>query len=421
MMLILAVALSFGTTLIDEGLDAERAHEIPYIFRGGTDGAREVLSVIASTVITVAGVVFSVTITALALAASQYGPLVLRNFMSDRGNQLVLGTFLSTFLYSLLVLRKIRGIEEMEFVPHISVTVALVLALASIGVLIFFIHHVSSSIQASTLVSRVAQELRQSIDYLFPDEAGDEPTGPGVDFELPRESQAHKVRAPHGGYLESLKGERLVEAARKHKALVYVPIRPGEFVGDEQPIALIWGPGPLTEAKLLDVTGCFSIKRQRSTWQDVAFGFDQLEEMAVRALSTGINDPHTARLCIDRIGEGLVRLAGRSQPDPRRLDEEGALRVVARTYGFAECLARSLGRIRHHASDSPSVLEHLTLALTTIALATTSTDQREAVRREATALSQTIESFQGAEEDKEELRNGLKGLQMALELRANLP
>ncbi len=146
--------------------------KLGWIYTRGPDGARAVLSTIAGSMITVAGVVFSVTIVALSLASNQFGPRLLRNFMRDRGNQIVLGTFVATYLYCLLVMRTVQGMDGSQFVPHLSVTVAILMAVASLGVLIYFIHHVAVSIQAPELIANVAHELHEAIDRLFPEELG---------------------------------------------------------------------------------------------------------------------------------------------------------------------------------------------------------------------------------------------------------
>ncbi len=144
-MVVLAIILA-STTLYIDRLDIDfGVPEFSWIYSGSPDGARSILSTIASSMISVAGLTFSITIVALSLASSQLGPRLLNNFMRDKGNQIVLGTFISVFTYCLLILRSIRSLDEISFVPHISLTLAIVLALISLGVLIYFFHHVDDS------------------------------------------------------------------------------------------------------------------------------------------------------------------------------------------------------------------------------------------------------------------------------------
>jgi uncharacterized membrane protein len=148
----IAIALSFALVNLDASIGTETVRNIGWLYTFGPEGARAILSAIASSMITVAGLTFSITMLTLQLASSQFGPRLLRNFMRDRGNQVVLGTYLATFIYCLLVLRTVRGTEDAPFVPHLAVAGGVLLALASIAVLIYFIHHVANAIRIETFL-----------------------------------------------------------------------------------------------------------------------------------------------------------------------------------------------------------------------------------------------------------------------------
>jgi uncharacterized membrane protein len=171
LMLLASIGLAFLMLVIDDHVDSERLRETAWFHRHETSGARELLSTIAGSMITVAGVTFSITIVALTLASSQYGPRLMRSFMRDPGNQIVLGTFIATFMYCLLVLRTIRDAEDDRFIPYLAITVAILLAVLSLGVLIYFIHHTAASIQVANLVARVGESLEKGIDKLYPQKA----------------------------------------------------------------------------------------------------------------------------------------------------------------------------------------------------------------------------------------------------------
>jgi uncharacterized membrane protein len=185
--------------------------------------------------ITVAGVTFSITIVAVTLASQQFGPRLLRNFLRDFGNQVVLGTFVSTFLYCLLVLRTVRGSDDEEFVPHLAVTVGVILAMLSLGVLIFFIHHVAMSIQASRIIANVADDLEAAIDRLFPETLGEDAAESADRLRASGDDSsnadgARAVKARTAGYVQAIDADALMSIAREHDLLVRVHARPGSFV-----------------------------------------------------------------------------------------------------------------------------------------------------------------------------------------------
>lgn len=304
LMALAAFLLSIATVSFDRtSASVKFANSLGFVWSGGAEGARSLLSTIASSMITVAGVVFSITIVALTLASSQFGPRLLRNFVSDNGNQFTLGTFISTFLYCILILRTIRGQDEGGFVPLISVTCGLALALASLGVLIYFIHHVSGSIQAEKLIARVGGELDAAIREHF----REGPAPPGLqnaEREFSKSLEAllpTSILATQSGYLQRIDRDGLLSYAVRADAKIVLKQSPGDFVMENEVLAIVWAgvgastateePGTLNEF--------FVLGPQRAESQDVGFGVRQLSEIAARALSPGINDPYTAMACLD--------------------------------------------------------------------------------------------------------------------------
>ena len=349
-----AVALSFFTVHIDSVVSAKWIRATGWIWAGGPEGARNVLATIAGSTITVAGVVFSITIVALTLASSQYGPRLLRNFMADRPTQFVLGVFVSTFLYCLLVLRTIRGTDvAVEIVPFLSVTCGVVFAVISVGFLIFFIHHVSTLILAENLIARVASELRESAERLFPDSLENEEDEIASEKELPEEkavmeTEAHAINAPSSGFVEALDVEHLFKTASEERLLVRLQRRPGDFVAKGSLLAEVWPKQKAGKQISAAVSDAFYLGRRRTPTQDVEYSIDQLVEVAVRALSPGINDPFTAITCIEWIGDALIHVSGRKMPCRYRRDEEGELRLVTDTTNFSGIAAACLDQIRQY-------------------------------------------------------------------------
>jgi uncharacterized membrane protein len=249
-MAVLAAALSLLSVRLDQALE-DRMSGLAWLYAGGPEGARILLSTVAGSMITVAGVTFSKTIVALSLASTQLGPRLLDNFLRDRGNQVVLGTFISTILYCLLVLLSNRGTDSRIFVPEISVTLGIALALMSIGVLIYFFHHVSSSMNAEEIVAAVGMELDRAVDKLLPGRTavGMFESEPRDEKDIPPEfdGKALGVGDTRSGYLQSIDFESLLALAREHELLMRINYRPGDFIPPEKDIVDLWPPKRLDD------------------------------------------------------------------------------------------------------------------------------------------------------------------------------
>jgi uncharacterized membrane protein len=399
-----AVLLSLGMIQLDHAVTPRLLDRLSWVYTGGPEGARAVLSTIAASMITVAGVTFSITIVALTLASQQFGPRLLRNFLRDFGNQVVLGTFVSTFLYCLLVLRTVRGSDDEEFVPHLAVTVGVTLAMVSLGVLIFFIHHVATSIQASRVIANVAEDLEGAIDRLFPESIGEDgasATGSASSADEHRAGAGRPVRARTTGYVQAIDADGLMSLAREHDVVVQVHARPGAFVRKSS-VLLTVAPAP-GQAHPGDkpFSDAWIIGSDRTGTQDVTFFMDQLVELAVRALSPGINDPGTARLCIDRLEQALCHLAGRHIPSAGRFDEDGHLRVLASPLTFPDVVGRAFDEIARYGRSSVSVTCRLLEAVGTIGSCVTREADRSALVRQAAVVAASVRDVPLSDHDRE--------------------
>lgn len=394
-----AVLLAFSLVTLDGALGKEALSGWAWFYTGGPDGARSLLSAVAGSVIGVAGTTFSITIAALALASSQFGPRLLRNFVRDRGNQVVLGTFIATFTYCLVVLRTIRGLDDVEFVPHIAVTVGVLLALASIGVLIYFIHHIAVTIQVDHIVESIGSELGAAIDRLYPEEVGY-----GAD-EFASQAAAHDGEAPDwllqdargvvarsGGYIQFIDTQKILALALKRDVIVQLPYRPGHYVVEGDDLAQVYPAARVDDDLVRALNDAVALGYQRTQQQDIEYAIDQLVEVAVRALSPGINDPFTALTCINQLGEALCRLAERELPGSRRYDQHGHLRVLTNPPTFPSLVNGALDQIRQYGSSSAAVLIRL-LEMLTIVMRHTRTDaQRAALLRQAQMIRRASET-----------------------------
>lgn len=368
----LAAALALSAVAIDEAAGDDWLQRLGWSYSGGAEGASLLLGTVAGSMIAIAGTVFSMTLVAMSLASSQLGPRLLRNFMRDTANQVVLGTFVATFVYCLLVLRTIRRADEVAFVPHLSVSIGVLLAMVSIGVLIYFIHHVSVSIQADVVVARIGSELEDGIGRLFPGQLGQpelESSNASRGAELPAafEREARSVGALEDGYLQLIDSDALIALASRQDLLLRLACRPGHYLVQGQTLVMVWPAESVTEVLVEELNDAFVLGNQRTATQDVEFSFLQLVEIAVRALSPGINDPFTAIACVDRIGSGLCRLAAREFPSPDRIDAQGRLRLVARGPTFAGIVDTAFNQIRQCARSNPAVAIRLLEAIGQIA------------------------------------------------------
>jgi uncharacterized membrane protein len=420
MMTLLALCLALGSIV----LDAATTERTGWSYGGGPDGARAVLSAIAASMITVAGVAFSVTIVALTLASQQFGPRLLRNFMRDKGNQIVLGTFIATFTYCLIVLRTIRS-GSSEFVPHISVTIGIFLALASLGVLIYFIHHAAVSIQAPEVIAMVARDIADGIERLFPEHLGDalKEGYAGLSEEIVKdfEIRGDVITAGEGGYLQSINGAMVMKVAEKSDLVLFLKCRPGDFVVPGGELAKSQPCGRVNDSMTNEIRGAFIFGTQRTHLQDLEFSIEQLVEVAVRALSPGVNDPFTAINCIDRIAAALCVLAQRSFPSPLRHDEEGKLRVIAKPVTFAGIVNTAFDPVRQYGRSSVAVTIRLLEAIATVARCLCRAEDRKALLNQALMIERGSHQALPEERDRaaldERFKKALEALQCGLNLR----
>jgi uncharacterized membrane protein len=355
---VLAIGLAAGLLTLDQRLGQQPLGG--WLYSGGAEGARSLLSALVGSIMTVIGLAFSIMIVTLQLASAQLGPRLLRSFVRDPGNQVVLGTFVATFVYALVVLRTVRGQDGRAeaFVPHTAVTGAVVLALLSAALLIYFIHHASRSIQADHVIATVARELDVSIDRLFPERLG-QPQACQDPRRAPPPAEGSPVRAPRSGYVVSVDGEALLGVAQAAGAVLWLIHRPGDFVIAGEALARITPPDRGDDTVSEAITRAFVIGAERTLVQDALFGVEQLVEIAIRALASDHIDPHTARRCIDRLGAAVARVAGRRLPGPYRQDSTGVVRVVAPTLTADDFVRTAFAAIRIHGEGSLDTGVHL--------------------------------------------------------------
>ena len=391
LMLVLALGLSFVTIGIDQRRETNIIEQLGWAYSLGPSGSRAILSAIAGSMMSVATTAFSITIVALQLASSQFGPRLLRNFMRDTGNQIVLGTFIATFVYCLMVLRTINGVEENEFVPHLAVTVGIGLAIASIGVLIYFIHHSAASIQVDRVIKKVGDDLDKTIDRLFPKQIGrngsqqsEAESLAAIPADFDRLSGS--IQAPKSGYIQAIDDNQLMQIATEHNLLLRVDQRPGRFVVKGSELMRVFPAEKIDRQLAAKIGDTFVLGIQRTEQQDLEFSIDQLVEIAARALSPGINDPFTAIRCIDQLSAALCHLVQQKIPSPYRYDDRHRLRVIAEPLEFADAIDAAFNQIRQYGQSSVAVTMRLLEAIATIASFTHRELDRTALQRHVDAI-----------------------------------
>ena len=392
--LIVMVSIVFAVLLIDAdsaGSDRWLA-QWPRMFGAGAQGARDMMSTIASSMMTVVGVTFSMILVVLALASSQYTSRILRNFMSSRVTQVVLGIFAGIFTYSLIVLRTIRGGDEGAFVPNLAVFFGFVLALGGVGALMFFIHHIASSIQASSIIASVAQETVAAIDRLFPEKLGQELDKDDDDQKLhPLAARNWRgVPAKENGYIQSVNNAELLRLARDRKTIVRMEHGIGDFVVQNTTLASLALEDTPDQEMIAALQATFSISHYRTVEQDAAFGIRQIVDVALKALSPGINDTTTAVMCVDYLTAILARLAPRQIPSLYRY-EEGELRVIAKGPSFESLLAESFDQIRSNAKGDVAIMLRMLGAIQTLTSVTMSPQRRRALREQVQWIAELAE------------------------------
>ena len=356
---LLSALLAFAVTSAEERGALQSLAESHWIFGGGAEGARGVLNAIAGGLITVTGVVFSVTIVALQLASSQFTPRVLRSFTADRGNQLVLAVFIGTFTYTLLVLRTIRsgGDGQEGFIPRVAVTVAVALVLVSIGFLIFFINHSARNIQVSVILDRVAHRTLGDVCRLFPEQIGHQDPIEPIEPKDP-EAEWVAITASESGYLQAVDARTLFQLGERKRMVIAMESHIGEFVLEGNRLASVSPATGADEEVVKAVRTAFVLGEDRTPEQDVEYGIIEMSDIALRALSPGINDPTTAFRCIDRLAEVLLALGTRRTPQAERT-KEGRIHFLALHTTFERAVGLAYDQIRHFGVQNPAVAKKL--------------------------------------------------------------
>ncbi|WP_027183941.1 DUF2254 domain-containing protein [Desulfovibrio inopinatus] len=353
---------------IDRFIGDNILRDLRFLSTAEANSAQTILSTIAGSLITIAGVTFSITVVGLTLTTSQFGPRLLNTFMRDTVNQFVLGYYLATASYCLIILQTIRE----DFIPNVSIALAIIFAIMSFFILIYFIHHIASMIKVDVVIAQVDDNLKHTISSMFPEEAPRGQPGRSVSDDLPEhfERDAIALSTQKTGYLQGMDIESLLWLATEQDIVLSFVDKPGSYIVGGSTIAFAWPPQTaMANAKDIEagIDRAVIVGYERTPTQDMEYCIDQLVEIALRAFSPGINDLFTGLSCIDRLGGDLSLLATRQFPENERRDSDGNIRLVWSASRFEGFLDAAFNSIRQNAAQNVAVYVRLLEALRTIA------------------------------------------------------
>ncbi len=411
-----SVVVAYALLALDAWLPAQWWQQVPWLDRllnVNIQGANAMLQVIGGSMITVVGVVFSITIAALTLASNQYTSRVLRNFIRDRANQVVLGSFLGIFVYCLLVMRSLSGADMTSQAPPVALLVALLLAFVGVALLIFFIHHISLGLRISNIVVSIAHESLAAVDRHCRDGDADPGDADPVDVTSPQ-GRHHVVRARDSGYVIGVSLGSLTDLAVEMEGCIRVVRGSGTFVTRGEVIADLQTPRDDLGDALSRASEAWSYGSQRTLENDPGFGMRQLVDVAMKALSPAVNETTTALMCVNWLGVILARLI-RCRLPSRMIVRDGHVRVVAAYPSMADFLALGFDQIRQNASGNVAILKRQLEVLEMLARTDRQHMYRTPIRHQMVAIMALAQASIAWEPDGEPLRERGKNLHRLLD------
>ena len=414
-----AVVLAAAAVALDHSEYGDLLRRGTWHDRLQIENARLIVSTIAGSMITVTSLVFSLTLIALTLASQQLGPRLLSVFMRDRVTQVVLGLFVATFLYSLLILAALANVDDRWSTPVFSILVALLLAVVSVGFLISFIHHLANSMQADTIIARMGADLARQVEHLFPPQADDDGHDRRESVASERRSvDGVEIHARSSGYIQTVDLESLIECASDRDLQVTLCVRPGDYVCEGEPLASATPEERISDEVGEDLATAIVLGSTRTPVQDLEFAMSAIVEIALRALSPGVNDPYTAVTGIDKLGDTLSRVMQRGPSVSHHTDSQGRLRVTTPIITLDNLMDMAFNEIRQSAKDNVAVTLRLLDTLVRLARLARSSDSAAAIRRHAGMIGRSAREHIAEPNDLDDVAERLSELEKLLGQRA---
>jgi uncharacterized membrane protein len=401
-----AVGLARAMIWLDQTGALSGAVPSELLYAEGAGAATTLLSVIAGLLVGVMTTLFSMTLATLTFASTQFGPRLLQLFLRDRRTHAVLGTYVATLVYSLVVLRAVSNIDEPPLVPRFTISMAMLLVAVCVALILYFGYYVSILIQAPGLIAAVSRDVSAYRGRVYPSRMGFAPPirssdGPQADLPEGFESDAVPINFRRRGYVQRLDEEHLMRLVLKRDLVLRLTCRPGDYVMPGSRMALVWPPGRVDTHLTRELEDQFTLGWYRTKLQDVEFPINELIEIAIRALSPGINDPFTATQCIDRLADALGGFAVAEFPSAFRCDATGRLRIDAGDLPtFASLTATCFDGIRQYGQSSVMVSVRLLDALTYVATRAQHLDQCAALCRQIVMIDRCSRAAIAAEGDR---------------------
>ncbi|WP_412754095.1 DUF2254 domain-containing protein [Legionella londiniensis] len=413
LMTVMAILLSIVAMQIDHYLSPTWLRKLGLFHYNNPEGARAFLTTIASSMITVAGVTFSMTILAVSFAASQIGPRLTSNFMRDRPNQITLGTFIATYVYCLMTLRNVLNTAEgglfitigrEAFVPQVSLLIAVILTFCSILVLIYFIHHIPESINMSNVIAKVGEDLNRQVGHLFPMNIGKECPDKNVDIQDTLHQHYDAIVSTTHGYIRILDGNSLIKTARNHQVILKLEVRPGSYVTEKTTLIHVYSKEKITDSLAGECISAFAFGHRRNQEQDILFLVNEMVEIIARALSPGVNDPFTAMTTIDWLQLFLEQASKTCEHSPYRYDKDDNLRLIIKPILFSEFCDMIFSRIQPYVSRDRNVTLHMMQMIVNIHAAIAEKTHQLVLVEHARALKNAAEECLPIKADRELVR-----------------
>lgn len=420
---LVGVAILASSLLIaaDVALAQRDSLLIPWIFSGTADAARTLLSVVAGSLITVISIAISLTIVALVQASAQFTPRVLRQFTASRVNQVVLGTYTATFVYALLVLRTVRSGEEegQAFVPALSVTTAVGLSLLCLALLLFFIHHMSQSLQVAVIMNEVREEVIAQIELLYPEGIGDSMAASSSPATIIAELEGHDgsvvIRSVRTGFVRKIDEQTLLELSLAATQRVWIRPQIGDFVANGTILAELDRVDGSIEQVSKDLLDAFIIDRDRTITQDLLFGIRQLVDIGLKALSPGINDVTTAEYALYHLGDAVGRLAERAFPSNVRTTDNGQTHFLFNRPTWDEIVDSAFSQLRRAAAGDVHATQTLLQVLHDLALRLASGPRTQAIQQQVAEVRYQLTQHPFSPTDKRLLNQMADQVEQALQ------
>jgi uncharacterized membrane protein len=385
-----------------------------FFLAGTPDQIRSNLLSMAGTILTTAGVVFTLLTLPLSTVAAQYGSRLLRIFLADRTTQVILGMFVATFVYCITLALSIPPETVEPDAPQVSATVGLLLMLGTFASLIILIQHIGTMLQAPNIAAAAGAQLREVVlaELTLEDEIVEQTGQQIVDVLV--EKDGYPIRVRESGYIQYVDPQSVLTLAGENDLVIRLLCKPGHFVGSGTVVARVWPANRMNEELDRELQSAIRRGNGRTPTQDLVYAVNQISEMAVRAMSAAINDPFTAITCLDHLGEGLGLFIQQDRKSPHYYDQDHRLRLVLEPATFDELLGAAFDMLRHASCNDASVLLHMLKAIEDVTSKTKSPEARQSLFRHVNLIQCESQAGNLIEQDRRSIQCAAEAIQLQL-------